>query len=101
MSKFDIQDQEVISMCNARRLRQKMEDQRIIEAEYVDVDDYEDLDANERVRVVAALGGIGARACLGCLFLGAISGGWIDTVFGLIMASACFVWCGIYSRKNL
>lgn len=94
MSKFDLQDREVIAMCNRRKVRENIED-RIIDADYVTIDPA----AEARAQLVKLAAGVAGRASLGCVFLGAISRGWTAPGFGLVAAAACFLWAWAYFRR--
>jgi len=98
MSKFDIQDQEVISMCNARSRRAREEEQRIIDAEYADYVTIEEV-AEERVQMLKLAAGVAGRASMGLVFIGAITRGWAEPGFGLATAAVCFLWAWIFARR--
>ena len=94
MSKFDIQDREVIAMCNARRIREQAREQ-IIEAEYVAIDEA----AEARKAALQLIAGVAGRAGIGMVFLGAITRGWTEPAFGLAAAAACFLWAWAFARR--
>ena len=45
-------------------------------------------------------GGTAARGAIGLTFLAAIPRGWMDPVFALLMAVACFSWMLYYLRRG-
>ena len=97
MTKFERENQEAVAMCNARRLREQMaaERARIIDADYVVVDDI----AEARIQVLKVAAGVAARAMIGCFFLGAISRGWVAAPFGLLASACCFVWAYEFAKR--
>ena len=96
MSKYDIQDQEVIAMCNERSRRAREEEQRIIDAEYADIVTIEDA-AMSRMRVLKLVSGVAGRASAGLVFIGAITRGWTEPAFGIACAAVCFLWAYIFA----
>lgn len=97
IDKFDMQDREVIAMCNARRQREEMElhQARVIEAEYEVIDPVAEAGA---VVLRTAAGTLG-RMCIGFLFMGAISRGWVEPAFGFTATAACMIWAGTFLRR--
>lgn len=99
MSKFDIQDQELFDMFEARRKREQEEKQRIVDAEYADIVTIEDA-AMKRVQVVKLASGVAGRASMGLVFIGAITRGWTEPAFGIACAAVCFLWAWVFARRQ-
>lgn len=97
MSKFDMQDMEIIGMVNraARERRAQEEESRIIEAEYVTIDEH----AEVRAQVMKKAAGVAGRAAIACVFLGAIAREWVEPAFGIAATAAFFMWSVIYATR--
>lgn len=97
IDKFDMQDREVIAMCNARRIRDEAKEAelRVIEAEYEVID----TEMEARIMALRIIGGAAARGSIGLVFLGAVTRGMISPVLGLLGAAVSFLWAAGFVRR--
>ena len=98
MNKFDMQDQELFNMFEARRKREQEEKQRIIDAEYAECVTVEEA-GEERVQGLKLASGVAGRASAGLVFIGAITRGWTEPAFGIACAAVCFLWAWVFARR--